>query len=54
MQILITMDENGKFSISKDDNISIFMAIGMLELAKKVMLEPGEAIEEEADVNELQ
>ena len=40
MKVIIEMDEQGRFSVNKDDQLPIFTAIGMLELAKKVMLEP--------------
>lgn len=50
MEIIITMNEEGKFNVSKSDSISVFTAVGMLELAKKVMLTPDtEKPEEEAE-----
>jgi hypothetical protein len=42
MEISIKLLENGRFVINKSDDMGNFMAIGMLELAKKVMLEPEE------------
>lgn len=39
MEIKISFDETGKFSIEKTDGMATFTAIGMLELAKKVMFE---------------
>lgn len=53
MEINITMTEEGKFSINKSDKLSIFMAVGMLELAKKVMLTPDEEVDKE-DINDMQ
>lgn len=38
MEIIIKIDENGKFSIDKSDGLPIFTAIGMMELAKSIML----------------
>ena len=42
MEISIKLLENGRFVINKSDDMGNFMAIGMLELAKKIMLEPEE------------
>ena len=39
MEIIIKVNEEGKFSINKTDSLPIFTAIGMLELAKSIMLE---------------
>lgn len=57
MEIKIAMSPEGRFSVDKTEDVSIFMGIGMLELAKKVMLTPNddtteteEVIKEDADV----
>ena len=42
MEISIKLTEEGRFVINKSDDMGNFMAIGMLELAKKIMLEPEE------------
>lgn len=52
MEITITMNEEGKFNVSKSDNVSIFTGIGMLELAKKVMLTP-DSQQPEEEVEEI-
>ena len=52
MEIIIKIDETGKFSVDKSDNLSVFVAIGMLELTKKMMLEPDEVEEVEEIVEE--
>jgi len=52
MEIIIKIDETGKFSVDKSDNLSVFVAIGMLELTKKMMLEPDE-VEEVEEVEEI-
>lgn len=44
MEISIKFTEDGRFLIDKSDDMGYFMAIGMLELAKKIMLEPKEEI----------
>lgn len=49
MEIIIRLDEEGKFSVDKSEKISVFTAVGMLELTKKILLE---SKSEEADTNE--
>ena len=50
MEIIIKFNESGRFSIEKSDDMGVFLAIGMLELAKKVLLEPDNT-EEEEEIN---
>jgi len=50
MEITIKFNESGRFSIEKSDDMGVFLAIGMLELAKKVLLEPDNT-EEEEEIN---
>ena len=49
MEITIKFNESGRFSIEKSDDMGVFLAIGMLELAKKVLLEPDNIVEEEEE-----
>ena len=57
MEIIISFTEDGSFAIEKTEGMAIFTAVGMLELAKKLILEDGnkeeETVEEEVDTNEI-
>lgn len=53
MEIIITFDEEGKLTIKKTNELSVLGAIGIMELAKKVMLENAEdfkELEEDTDI----
>ena len=50
MQINIYLDKDGRFQINKSDDMGVFMAIGMMELAKQILLEPPKEIEEDKDI----
>lgn len=50
MEINIYLDKDGRFQINKSDDMGVFMAIGMMELAKKVLLEPAQELEEDRDI----
>lgn len=57
MKISVEIQESGKFTIEKSEGIPVFTAIGMLELAKKIMLDndgkkENKEVEEEDDVSE--
>ena len=57
MEIIITLDEEGKLTIKKTNKLSVLGAIGIMELAKKVMLEHAEdfkQIEEDTDIEEIE
>lgn len=62
MEINIKFSTEGRFTINKSENIGNFMAIGMLELAKKILLDPDEEsikevegqLELKEDVDEVQ
>ncbi len=50
MEIVIFMDEGGKFSVNLSDGLPLFVALGALEAAKSMLLNsnpPEEEIEEE-------
>ena len=57
MEIIIKFSEEGKFLVEKSDNMAVFTAVGMLELAKKLILEKGdkdvEEVTEEVDTDEI-
>lgn len=48
LNVTITMDENGNFKVSTTEGMPIFNAIGMLEVAKNVLLKGGTV--EDADM----
>lgn len=57
MEIIITFDEEGKLTIKKTSELAVLGAIGILELAKKVMLENAEdfeQLEEDTDIEEIE
>lgn len=49
MKIIISFNEDGKFEVNKSDNLPIFTAIGMLDLAKRVIFDNPQIINEESD-----
>lgn len=59
MEINIMFDKDGRFTIDKSDDLGSFMAVGMLELAKKLLLEPEnknrvEEVEGQVSIDEVQ
>ena len=38
MEIIISMDEHGKFSVDISEGLPLFMAIGALEVAKNMIV----------------
>ena len=53
MEIIININEEGRVTIQKSEELAILPAVGLLELAKKIMLENGkdfEAMNEDTDV----
>lgn len=53
MEIIIKFDENGRLTIKKTEEVAILSAVGMLELAKKIMLENGQEFKKEEDEVEV-
>lgn len=41
MEIIISINEEGRVIIQKSEELAILSAVGLLELAKKIMLENG-------------
>lgn len=57
MEIIIKLNNDGSFTMDKTDGMAVFTAVGMLELAKKLILERGdkdvEEVTEEVDTDEI-
>lgn len=53
MEITLMFNEDGSFNIDRSDGLSVFNAIGMMELAKVILLSEGQGggMEEE-DIDE--
>ena len=49
MEIKLVFDTTGRFTVDKSEDLGNFMAIGMLELAKKILLEPKSNEDEEIE-----
>jgi hypothetical protein len=47
MKVIITFDDEKGFSVEKEDDTSIFDAVGMMELAKIILLGRGMPDDEE-------
>ena len=51
MEVIISINEEGRLKIQTTEGMPIFTAVGMIELAKKVLLEGGQTpqVEEELE-----
>ena len=51
MEVIISISEEGRLKIQTTEGMPIFTAVGMIELAKKVLLEGGQTpqVEEELE-----